>query len=104
MTGQVIVPFTIWGYTYEVVCDVVPMNASHLFLGRSWQFDREVMHNGRTYNYFVSKDKKRVLFTPLSLTQAMRDQLAISKVTKESLFANKGEVKRALHASEFIYY
>ena len=33
----------------------------------------------------------------------MRDQLVISKVAKESLFANKGEVKRALHSSEFIY-
>ena len=31
------------------------------------------------------------------------DQLEISKVAKESLFPNKGEVKRALHSCKFVY-
>ena len=33
----------------------------------------------------------------------MQDQLAIFKMAKESLFSEKGEVKRAFHSSEFIY-
>ena len=37
VTKQVLVPFFI-GKTYmdEVLCDVIPMNASHLLLGRPW--------------------------------------------------------------------
>ena len=31
--------------------DVVAINAFHLLLGRPWQYDREVSHNGRTNTY-----------------------------------------------------
>ena len=31
-------------YNEELVCDVVPMLACHLLLGRPWQFDRDVVH------------------------------------------------------------
>ena len=33
-------------YKYCVWCDVVAMDAFHLLLGRPWQYDREVSHNG----------------------------------------------------------
>ena len=60
------VPFTIRGYMDKVICDVVPMNASHLLLGRPWQFDREVVHNGRANTYSISKDENCVLLTLLN--------------------------------------
>ncbi|XP_024010454.1 uncharacterized protein LOC112085470 [Eutrema salsugineum] len=47
---QVVVPFSIGKYRDQVTCDVVPMQAGHLLLGRPWQFDKETMHNDRT-NY-----------------------------------------------------
>jgi hypothetical protein len=31
--------FAIGKYSDEVMCDVVPIHASHLLLGRPWQFD-----------------------------------------------------------------
>ena len=36
------------GKTYkdEVWCDVILMDACHLLLGRPWQYDRKVMHDG----------------------------------------------------------
>ncbi|XP_057485167.1 uncharacterized protein LOC130771560, partial [Actinidia eriantha] len=40
VTKQVIVPFRIGKYEDEVLCDVVPMQAGYLLLGRPWQFDR----------------------------------------------------------------
>ncbi|XP_057789811.1 uncharacterized protein LOC131006667, partial [Salvia miltiorrhiza] len=40
VTKQVKVPFRIGKYEDEVVCDVIPMQASHILLGRPWQFDR----------------------------------------------------------------
>ncbi|XP_040955925.1 uncharacterized protein, partial [Gossypium hirsutum] len=40
VTKQAVVAFSIGKYQDEVVCDVVPMHAGHLLLGRPWQFDR----------------------------------------------------------------
>ncbi|XP_071677226.1 uncharacterized protein [Lolium perenne] len=38
--------FTICTYSDFVDCDVVPMQACSLLLGRPWQFDRESIHTG----------------------------------------------------------
>ncbi|GKC62572.1 putative nucleotidyltransferase, ribonuclease H, partial [Tanacetum coccineum] len=38
-------------YTNNVWCDVVPMDACHLLLGRPWKYDRDITHNGRTNTY-----------------------------------------------------
>ena len=46
MTKQVVVPFSIGKYVDEVLCDVVPMQASHILLGRPWQYDRKAIHDG----------------------------------------------------------
>ena len=48
---QVLVSFRIGKYEDEVLCDVVPMQAGHLLLGRPWQFDRRVKHDGFTNKY-----------------------------------------------------
>uniref|UniRef100_A0A2N9J5B5 RNA-directed DNA polymerase n=1 Tax=Fagus sylvatica TaxID=28930 RepID=A0A2N9J5B5_FAGSY len=48
---QVLVAFRIGKYEDEVMCDVVPMQAGHLLLGRPWQFDRQVKHDGFTNKY-----------------------------------------------------
>lgn len=42
VVSQVRVALTIGKYKDEVLCDVVPMQACHLLLGRPWQFDRKV--------------------------------------------------------------
>ena len=76
VTKQVVVPFTIGSYKDGVNCDVVPMNASHLLLGRPLQFDREVVHNGRANTYSFFKYEKRVLLTPLNPSQETQDQSA----------------------------
>ncbi|XP_052882726.1 uncharacterized protein LOC128291585 [Gossypium arboreum] len=48
VTKQVLVSFNIGKYSDEVLYDVVPMHAGHLLLGRPWQFDRRVQHDGYT--------------------------------------------------------
>ena len=41
------------GKTYkdEIWCDVVPMDACHVLLGRRWLFYRSVIHDGRKHTY-----------------------------------------------------
>ncbi|XP_024013240.1 uncharacterized protein LOC112087559 [Eutrema salsugineum] len=48
ITDQVTIPFSIGKYQDQVLCDVVPMQAGHLLLGRPWQFDRETKY---VYSY-----------------------------------------------------
>ena len=56
------VHFTIASYTDFVDCDVVPMQACSLLLGRPWQFDKKSIHHGRTNQYtLVHKDKNITL-------------------------------------------
>ena len=45
--------FAIGRYCDEVLYDVVPMHAGHIFLGRPWQYDRKVIHDGfkNTYSF-----------------------------------------------------
>ena len=45
---QVTIPLTIGRYEDEVVCNVLPMDACHVLLGRPWQFDKRAVHDGFT--------------------------------------------------------
>ena len=54
---QVLINFTIGKYKDEVLCDVVPREATHLLLGRPWQYDRHVLHDGlsNTMSFFLPR-------------------------------------------------
>ena len=67
VTQQVCIPFSIGKmYKDEVVCDVVPMSASHLLLGRPWQYDRRALHDGYNNTYSFTKEGKSIVLAPLS--------------------------------------
>ncbi|RDX66220.1 hypothetical protein CR513_55035, partial [Mucuna pruriens] len=43
----------------EILCNVVPMEATHILLGRSLQFHRQKIHDGVTNRFsFVHKGQK----------------------------------------------
>nr|GEV94334.1 hypothetical protein [Tanacetum cinerariifolium] len=52
------------GKTYKdnVWCDVVSMDACHLLLGRPWEYDRAITHNGRdnTYSFLFEGEELEV--------------------------------------------
>ncbi|XP_052487981.1 uncharacterized protein LOC128041720 [Gossypium raimondii] len=77
VTKQVLVPFTIGKYSDEVLCDVVPMHAGHMLLGRPWQFDRKVIHDGFTNRYTFKCDGKNVNLVPMTPRQVYEDQLKL---------------------------
>ena len=43
---QALISFTLGKYKDEILCDVLPMQAGDIFLGRPWQFDTKVMYDG----------------------------------------------------------
>ena len=57
--------FKIGSYQDEVLCDVIPMDICHMLLGRSWQFDRHVVHDGHANTYTLTKDGVKHKMKPL---------------------------------------
>lgn len=53
-----LVAFKIGPYVDEVLCDVVPMDACHFLLGRSWQYDQNIIHRGTKNTYEVQHEGK----------------------------------------------
>jgi hypothetical protein len=56
VTKQCLVEFKIGVYNYKILCDVIPMDVCHLLLGRPWQYDRNVVHDGRKNTYTLEKN------------------------------------------------
>jgi len=70
-------------YKDNVLCDVVPMEACHILLGRPWKFDKKTTYNGLTNDItFTHKDKKFVLY-PLTPSQVVEDQVQV-KIKREN--------------------
>ena len=69
--------FRIGKYEDEVLCDVVPMQASHLLLGRPWQFDEKAKHDGFTNKYSFEHKQQPVTLVPLTPRQVYEDQLKL---------------------------
>ncbi|KAL1217924.1 hypothetical protein V5N11_001815 [Cardamine amara subsp. amara] len=79
VSEQVEIPFSIGQYRDSVHCDVVPMQAGHVLLGRSWQFDKDATHNGRTNFYSFMHEDRRINLAPLSPSQVYEMQSRLSK-------------------------
>jgi len=59
-------------YRDEIWCDIFPMNACHILLGRPWLFDRKIMHDGYQNTYTLLKDGRKIhlcSFSPTSITK-----------------------------------
>jgi len=70
VNSRCLVSFSIGkNYQDELWCDVIPMDACHMLLGRQWLYDRKVMYNGFLNTYSFTKDSKKITLAPLSLSK-----------------------------------
>ncbi|XP_074278621.1 uncharacterized protein LOC141602215 [Silene latifolia] len=74
------------------------MNACHILLGRPWQFDRKVEHDGRANVYSVMKGNVRYNLKPMS-----PNKIKESKTKKGSMFMEAREVEEALARGKRTY-
>ncbi|XP_013669098.1 uncharacterized protein LOC106373475 [Brassica napus] len=79
VTKQVKVPLTIGRYQDEITCDVLPMGSSHILLGRPWQFDRRVLHDGFTNRHSFSHGGKQITLVPLTPHEVYEDQMCLKQ-------------------------
>ena len=61
-----LVSLSIGRYKDKVLCDVVPMQARHILLGRPWQYDRRVLYDGFKNCYSFVVDGKPITLAPLT--------------------------------------
>ena len=80
---QVLVSFQIGKYEDEVMCDVVPTQAGDLLLGRPWQFDRRVKHDGYTNKYSFVFHERPITLVPMTPKQVYNDQVRLQKESDE---------------------
>jgi len=61
-------------YQDELWCDVIAMNACHIFLGMPRMSDRKVMHDGYLNTYTFSKEGNKITLTPFSPSQLHKNK------------------------------
>jgi hypothetical protein len=86
-----VVPFSIGKYVDEVLCDVVPMQASHILLGRPWQYDRKAIDDRVKNRYTIVKDGKTITLVPLTPKQVYDDQIKLKSEHEVMGRENQGE-------------
>ncbi|XP_023770929.1 uncharacterized protein LOC111919588 [Lactuca sativa] len=66
-------------YSNEVWCEVIPMDACHVLLGRPWQYDRRTKHDGFKNTYSFRKDGINVTLVPLDTRETGTEALILTK-------------------------
>ena len=103
VTKQVRVGLAMGSYEDEVLCDVIPMDACHILLGRPWQFDRDVMHRGRSNEYELRHNGKKIVLKPMSSTAVRSMGSKQAKKPNLTMLASEREVERILDQGGVVY-
>jgi len=72
---QVLITFAIGKYKDEVLCDVVPLEETHILLGRPWQYDNKILHDGHTNKFSFNFQGHKVILKRLSPKEVNEDQV-----------------------------
>jgi hypothetical protein len=86
--------FKMGEYRDEILCDVIPMDVCHVLLGRPWQFDRNVVHDGRMNTYTLEKDGRTHTLLP------GKDKKVEPEVTSTILLMSGKELLTELEKNE----
>ena len=125
---QVVVPFIISRHSDKALCDVVPMHAGHILLGRPWKFDIKALHDGFLNRYSFVKDGRKITLTPLFHQEVYDDQCKLEREkseaennkkesenpkgeirpkektnAKDSFLAKESDVRHAMHSSQMLF-
>ncbi|WVZ58363.1 LOW QUALITY PROTEIN: hypothetical protein U9M48_008642 [Paspalum notatum var. saurae] len=76
VTRSVRVSFSMGAYSDFVDCDVVPMEACSLLLGRPWQYDTDSLHHGRSNHFSFMFKGQKIIIHPMTPEQIVKDDIA----------------------------
>jgi hypothetical protein len=98
VTKQCLVEFKIGGYNDKILCDVIPMDVCHLLLGRPWQYDRNVIHDGRMNTYTLEKNGRTHMLL------LIKDKEVKPKVSNKVLLMSGKELLTEVKKKEDPYF
>ncbi|XP_018462540.2 uncharacterized protein LOC108833623 [Raphanus sativus] len=100
ITRRTLVQFSVVdAYRDEIYCDLVPMDACHLLLGRPWEFDRRVIHDGFLNTYTFRFNDRTFTLKPTIPSSVITTP---TEAQNPVLLLRPTELKEALHAAEQI--
>eukprot|EP00253_Pinus_taeda_P031637 PITA_31637 len=86
------VEFQIRRYKDKIICDIMPMDVCHILLGRPWQYDRNVTHDGMLNCYKFEKDGVRHTLVPI---REEKETIEVNE-TKALLISGKQFLKQQM--------
>jgi hypothetical protein len=93
------VHFSIGTYHDYANCDILPMQACSLLLGRPWEFDTDAIHYGRSNKYTLVHNGKKITLLPLTPNEIVQCDRAIAKTARrESGIQHASPVKHEQRA------
>ena len=91
-------------YKDTMYCDVAPMDVSHIILGRPWQYDREVIHNGKLNTHsFMFQGRKITLLPSPKTDPAIVKPTQPNAVKQNLLIISKAQFEQELRATSPFY-
>ena len=101
VTKQALISFSIGKFHDKVLCDVCPMDACHILLGRPWQYDRFVKFDGRTNVYVVRKGEKE---RPVALKPLISNKPSnVTSNSKSSYLISERELEKEICSNNVVY-
>ena len=91
---QVKVHFYIGIYKEEVICDIVPMEARHILLGRSWKFNRKIIYNVLTNEITLTHLGTKFVLHPQTPSRVAKDQLTMKDKRDDEKLEKEKKKKR----------
>ena len=89
-------------YKDDIYYAIIPMNGYHILLGRSWQFDRNVVHNGKNNTHsFYFENQKITLLRSKELTCV---DCSPPSDSKPAMFLSRLCFETELHAPSHVVY
>ena len=103
VSKQVKVCLKMGTYEDEILCDVIPMDACHILLGRPWQFDRDVTHKGRSNEHELKHNGKKIVLKPMPSHAVRSMNTKKQKKPNLTMLASERDVERAIDSGELVY-
>ena len=85
-------------YNDEVLCDVPPIDACHLLLGRPWLFDNHMIYDGHANTYAFMYMDHNLTLTSLPPPQLLKSMPGMG--SEKSLFMSETRLERAISKSK----
>ena len=100
---QALISFSIGKlYKDEILCDVLPMDACHLLLGRPWEYDRNVTHDGRKNAYSLIRENRKITLVPLPPSIATTKP-GEENTSEKAIFLSETHVERKIRSGKPVF-